>query len=322
MIRTIYSIEYEKNEIRAIFTEAAREISDLPSGLQEIGLDLLNRCDPSRNGGTSNEISYLLPYWVRELTESPINLCRDMAIGNVFAMLHFFLLDDAMDGGEGRGRIGLRGSLALGQLLHELFLQRYTRHFPPASPLWSYYRKYLQEWASAVYREDKTPADPYDSVRLAHKAAPVKLCAVGLLLWNGQVGDIPGMEEAIELALAVLQLSDDWGDWLRDLAEPDTNAFLSLVRERLAQDMDVTLNESMVKKAIYQFGCLERLAAITKGYAARLRCLPIAPPQLIAFQSAIVHGIHRDMELAQEWTTKLATGGGFAQFLDTICRKL
>ncbi len=144
----MHEIEYYRDELELIFAEASKEIARLPAGLSEKGQQLLALSHPLRNGGGANRISYLLPYWLREQTHSPIEVCRDIAVGNIYAMLHYFLLDDAMDG-NGENPDAIRESLALGQLLDEMFKQRYRRLFPHDSILWSYYRKYLGEWASA-----------------------------------------------------------------------------------------------------------------------------------------------------------------------------
>jgi len=306
-------IESYRHELEHVFAEASAEMAGLPAGLGEIGQALLARSHPLRSGGGANVISYLLPYWLREPADHPIELCRELAIGNIYAMLHFFLLDDAMDGGTGRLEAGgMRGSLALGQLLDGLFQQRYNRHFPNDSLLWDYYRKYVEEWAAAVCTESAVPMDPRDPSRLAGKAAPVKLCAAGLLLFSGQPERIPAAEESVNLALAVLQLSDDWGDWREDLPDANRNAFLTIVREKLALSAEIPLDERTVKRGIYHAQCVDRLADIAEEYGERLGRMRFSPPGLVDFQKAIAQDIRKNAQGIEESTQRLASEGGLS----------
>lgn len=314
-------VERYRDEIAEVFEEASREMLRLPAGLGEIGQGLLARSNPLTNGGGTNAISYLLPYWMRETTGAPLSLCRDLAVGNLYMMLHFFVLDDAMDGGTGRLATGLRRTLALGQLLQGMYRERYARHYPSESPLWAYERRYTEEWAEAVCREEDVPADPRDRGQLAGKAAPVKLCAAGLLLSAGAAERIADMEEAVELALAVLQLSDDWADWREDLAEEaNANAFLTVVRDKLEWPSDASLDERAVRQGIYRRGCASELANIAAAYAERLNGMPEVPRDLAAFGSAIARDLRAEERRVEEEVHGLATGGGWSHFLSNLAK--
>lgn len=304
-----------RDELELVFAEASKEMKELPSGFRERAQTLLELSHPLRNGGRTNRISYLLPYWMRELTNSPIELCRDMAVGNVYAMLRYFLLDDAMDGTE-RSRGTLRGSLALCQLLEELFRRRYGRHYPHDSELWGCYRRYVEEWATAVHSEMDNPIDPSNFVSLARKAAPVKLGASGLLLHAGMPDRIPDAEQAVDLALAVLQLSDDWDDWKEDLSEPNGNAFLSIIQANLAPEE--ALDERSVRTAIYHRNAVDRLADIAEGYAEQIRRIPNQPGDLLAFADVIAMGIRADAQHVEQYKRSLADEGAFSQWLSKI----
>ncbi|MEK0313379.1 hypothetical protein [Cohnella sp. 56] len=304
-------------EIAAIFADAAAGAARYTGTLGESIRSLIVRADPSAQGRASNYIAFLLPTWMGERTEAPAELRRDLAAGNVYAMLHFFLLDDLMDGSD--AGLGRRQALAAGQLLHALFLERYGRHYPPDSPLWEHYRVYLAEWGAAVAEEGIRRADPREARALARKSAPVKLCAAGLLLSSGAPARIAGMEEAVDLALASLQLADDWADWREDLPDERCNAFLTLVRQDcLKLPEDAPLEERQVLQAIYHKEALDRLASIVSGYGERLAVLPEAAPGLVRFQRSILLGIEQDRQAAKETTDKLASGGGFSYFLSKM----
>ena len=309
-------VERWRDDIARIFAEAAEDVASLPAGPSAVGLALLERADPLRGAAGTNAISYLLPFWLRERLDVPIGASRDMAVGNLLAMLHFFGLDDAMDERHGeRRRADLRDTLTFGQLANELFRQRYSRHFPSDSPLWSYHRRYLEEWASAVQAEAAAPIDPRDPERLAAKAAPVKLCAAAGLLHEQRRERIPELERAVQLALAVLQLSDDWADWREDLAEPNRNALLSLARDGLALTDGEPMDERSVRRAIYRGGCADRLADIAEGYVVHLQRCDMAPPSLVEFAREIAQGIRRDAQAVERSVAELAAGGGLSYYL-------
>lgn len=307
--------ENYKSEIKLIFDQAAEETALFPSPLKEMGLALLARFNPLQSGQGTSYITFLLPFWLKEQTASPEVLCRDLAVGNVFAMIHFFLLDDVMDAQTDMNKIDVRDSLVLGQLFQGLFQQRYGRHYPPSSPLWVYYRGYMEQWALAVSQEGESFADPRDPEQLARKAAPVKLCAAGMLLLSGQQSCMPGLEEAIDLVLATLQLSDNWADWRDDLIVERCNAFLTLARQRLALPSEQPLDERKVKQAIYRENSLDILADITQDYSERLKRIPNVPEILIVFHDYMTEGLRMDAVAVEEATYRLAYGGGLSYIL-------
>jgi len=309
--------------IGRVFAEAAEEAATFPGRLGESGRAWIDRCNPLNREGDTNAITFLLPFWLREWAGGSERMCRDMAVGNVFAMLHFFLLDDAMDGGTGTGGSSVRDNLALGQLFCERFSERYGRHFAADSELWERYRAYLDQWAEAVSEEGGALADPRDSERLAAKSAPVKLCAAGLLISCGREEEIGQAEEAVELALATLQLSDDRTDWQEDLAagEERSNAFLTLAREALAWPKEEPLTESAVKQAIYREGALDRLNEIVLSFGERLKGMANAPGRLVFFHDSIADELVNDARAAENATNVLAAGGGFSYFLSQITKR-
>lgn len=309
--------DYE-SEIEQLFVEAAAQVASFPAPLHEDGLALLAKINPANSDAGTNYITFLLPFWLKEQTASSNVLCMDLAVGNLFAMVHFFLLDDVMDVGARLDKLEARDSLVLGQLFQTLFHERYSRHFSADSLLWVYYRSYIADWALAVSQEGKGLADPYDPGQLARKSAPVKLCAAGLLLLSGQKARIPDLEEAIDLALATLQLSDDWADWRDDLADENCSAFLTLVRQRLSLPSEQPLDERRVKQAIFHVNCLNSLADITRDYGERLQAIPNVPAILVAFHGTISEGIRRDANAIEETTNKLASGGSLSHFCRII----
>ena len=316
-----------EGEVARVFAEASGGLPALPATLTDLAATLLERfnplaADPNGGGGT-NYICFLLPLWLKEQTGCEAQVCRDLAVGNVYAMLHFFLLDDAMDAAAAAGAGETRRSLALGQMFYEAFRRRYERYFPASSPLWQRYEAYLTDWAVAVSEEGERLAEPGDPAALARKSAPVKLCAAGLLLLSGQTERLPRMEEAVDLVLATLQLSDDWCDWREDLAEggEKRNAFLTLVRRTLAPAPEQPLDERTVNRAVYRNGCLDGMARIARDHHAALTKLPNVPPALLSFHEEMVVGLERDARGTTELAERLAAEGGLSVLLSNLANK-
>lgn len=306
-----------REEIELLFEEASREMAELPEELREMGQAFLARCNPLHSGGKAKSISFLLPYWLQEETGAPVELCRDLSIGSLYVMLHYFMLDDVMDGGDGRIQSsGIRKSLALGQMLSVMVRKRYARYFGQESLIWSYERQYVEQWSSTVTREVLESVNPRDCRQLAGKAAPIKLGAAGVLLWSDQSAErIAEVEEAIDLALAVLQLSDDYADWLEDLPEAKRNSFLTIVKDKLAGD---PLDEQGVKRAIYHRGAVLQLAEIAEDYGDKMRRSSRAPARLLTYQGAIVQDLRGIADRIEQVVDGLAAGGGLSQLLSIL----
>ncbi len=325
--RAVWLGRYE-GELARVFAEATGGLSALPAPLADLASSLLKSFNPVTSnpggaGGGTNYICFLLPFWFKELTGCGDGLCRELAVGNVYAMLHFFLLDDAMDAKAASDPKKTRRALALGQMLQEAFKRRYGRCFPAESPLWERYETYLADWACAVADEGDQKADPANPAALARKSAPVKLCAAGMLLLSGRAERLPQMEEALDLALATLQLSDDWADWREDLAEDGErrNAFLTLVRRALELPSNQPLEERLVKRGIYRIGCLRELVGIAKGHHEKLVNMPEVPEVLLAFHADIVMGLEKDAIETEERVDQLAAEGGLSMLLSNLSNK-
>lgn len=317
-------------ELAEAFAEAAAATEQFPEHLGKLGRTMLDACNPLVTGKPSNYITYLLPYWMDDVTGLGSRVCRDLAAGSICAMMHYSIVDDLMDRPEAAA--DSRRMLALGQLFHAAFQTRYARHVR-AEPerLWMLYERYTAEWAAAVGRESERRADPLDVRQLAGKSAPVKLGAAAMLITAGMDERLPEIEHAIELALAVLQLSDDWQDWDEDLHAPSGNAFLTIVHDVLEGDGgdpggggaerngdgladDRPLTEQDVKKAIFRRGALRRLSNIADGYAGRIEARE-SPAMLKRFARTLADSIRHGADETDRAVSRLITGGGFSRII-------
>lgn len=321
-------IDRYREELAGAFAEAASETERFPDGLARLGKELIGACDPRKTGGKASSIAFLLPYWMDDIVGLGGRVCRDLAVGGIFAMLHYSIVDDLMDRPDEMAPADRRRLLALGQLFHAAFQARYARHAAAAPErLWELYGRYAAEWAAAVGGELERRADPHDVRQLARKSAPVKLGAAAMLMAAGMDERLPAVERAVDLALAVLQLSDDWQDWAEDLAAPDGNAFLTIVRDALRPDDAAgggaearPLTERDVKAAIFRRGALARLARIADGHAARIDGRE-APPMLVLFARTLADGIRRGAEEAERTTSRLIAGNGLSRIILELSKK-
>ncbi|OXM14468.1 hypothetical protein [Paenibacillus herberti] len=310
-----WSLVDAKREAGVIFAEARDGTAQCPEPLRDMLQKLIDRCDPSVREGGSNYMTYLLPIWVGEEAGIPASLSRDFAVGSVYMMLHYFLLDDVMDGEE--MDFGPKASLAAGQLLHTMFVERYGRHFNGSAGLWNYYYSYTEQWSTAVSQEGIRQAEPRNAIGLALKSAPVKIGAAAAWLAAGKPERIPVAEQAVELALASLQLADDWADWQEDLTagEERSNAFLTLARRALDLPEEQQLTEKLVRRAIFHYDALDKLTVLIHDHRCSLSGLGEAPPGLVGFQQAVLEGVEADVQSIRQTASNLAAQGGFSHFV-------
>ncbi|WMT42092.1 hypothetical protein RE628_06575 [Paenibacillus sp. D2_2] len=178
---------------------------------------------------------------------------HQISIANIMGMLYYHLIDETMD----NPILVSRRQLPLAQLIHSEFIKIYSALFPSPSPFWTYYDKYIGEWAIAVTYENEQHFFQENPVRIGHKAAPVKLSIAAMMLLSNQENLIPQLEEAVDLILITLQMIDDWQDWEKDLLEGSSNCLVSMIQSDLHLS-DRRPNVEEIKQAVYVEGCLIR----------------------------------------------------------------
>ncbi|RJG25624.1 methionine synthase I [Paenibacillus thiaminolyticus] len=302
-----------KKDMEAIFTEAARLISSFPAPLQEMGLHYLEKSNPLLTE-SSNYICYLLPFWLQEATGAERSDCRRLGLAGVFMMLHYCLLDDVMDSPE---QGGWHKTLALGHLCYIEYERVYRELFPACSPFWHDFNRYSAEWAEAVSMELEHDFFLSDRIRVAHKASPVKLSAVGAAFLGGAEHLLPEITAAVEIVLVTLQMSDDTEDWEEDLQEGSYNCLLSWIRSMKNRPPGAPLMPDEVRQAITVSDALQGYAAIAAENHARLQQLSFASPHLLAFHQAMVDSLRQEAEYIYEERNKLMSGG-FSYILSNL----
>lgn len=217
-----------------------------------------------------------LPFWVGHSLQLSDDICRDMAVGNLFLLHSFQSFDFVIDGD--RPNTSTRSLIILGSLCHLQVMNHYRPHFPSDSPFWERLEAYWQEWGESILWEAKDGASqlPFSEEALfltAHKSAALKMCPTGLALLAEKPDLIPAFEQAIDLMHAAMQLIDDLKDWREDLQHQRYNSFLGL----LVADGLLAANRSHapdeVAALMVSDGVMSRYAGIVQAYAARARDL-------------------------------------------------
>jgi hypothetical protein len=273
------------------------------------GLAYLEQFDVFQAHSKKNYICYLLPFWLQEECSLSTEETITMSAGNVILMLYFFLQDDLMD-----NRLSSPAELLpLANLLYVEFLELYRPLFPPVSPFWTLFKRYLTEWADSVAGE---AADDYywnDRSMIARKASPLKLSSTAALLLSNQPSLIAASEEMLQEVLITLQLLDDYEDWEEDLAEGSYNCLLSLARHQLQKE-DAALTPGEVRDFIWTTGGLALYTATAEGNHERLLTGRLKIRGITAFHLMMVDNL-RQISAAVEAEKALLQGGGLQYWL-------
>jgi hypothetical protein len=197
-----------------------------------------------------------LPFWLGEAYGVELDIQRNMALGNVYGLLHFVTQDMLIDGDYEAEQIP---ALVLsGTLYQKQLLCIYQHYFPPQSEFWAYLNKYWLEWANSITWERRVGLCPtferQDLFFAARKAAPLKICASGLALLGDQAACIPELERAVDLMHVVIQMEDDLTDMAEDLAGKRFNSALSLMVSRGTLDPQSELTISQIGRSMLTSG--------------------------------------------------------------------
>ncbi|CAM4487399.1 hypothetical protein [Paenibacillus tarimensis] len=296
--------DYEE-ELTRVFARVKEVAAGFPAPLDRESLAYLSHFDPRMEHSSKNYICYLLPFWLMGQADVKPAVCRDLAAANVMAMLHFFIIDDAMDTDNSQRWL----YLPIGQLFYEAFMDCYRQHFPAASPLWKLYKNYIRDWAEHVVAERISGTSTGDLASIARKAGPLKLSSSAILLLGGSGNLIPDFSEAVDLVLTTLQLADDWADWRDDLNVESNNALLALIREKLQLGEEERLTEEAVKHAVYVDHALKPYVSLALTNRVRLAQIDNVPEHLTAFHDYVCSRLEDDVKQIESSRMMLEQGG-------------
>jgi len=299
---------YEQ-ELALVFKECAQTLACFPEPLNSQGLVYLTHFNVFEEASHKNYICYLLPFWQQESCRITSEDCRQMAKGNVFLMLYFFIQDDVMD----HPTETASARLPLANMLYIEFLNIYRAFFPGESTFWGYYNRYIAEWAESVSNERNQDYFLNDQIRLARKASPLKLSSTAALLMSGQDILVPQSEKLLDDVLLTLQMLDDYEDWEEDLEQGNYNSLLGLAQHQ-RQTGTGTLTPEEMRDFIFTAGGLEQYARIALEHQGRLPEMELKIPHLLAFQQDLTDSLQQ-ISRSLEADKQLLRQGGFAYWL-------
>lgn len=293
---------YER-DLTHVFRESEHIISQFPPPLHTKGLSYLSKFNVLQEDSATNYICYLLPFWLQETTGLSNESVRRLSLGNVFAMLYFFIQDDLMDSASPAGK----DKLPLGNLFYMQFLDIYRDFFPSESPIWAYNRLYIHEWSDSVTNENRADYFHENPLLVARKAAPLKLSSTGALLLSDQAGLVPEMTDFVDHVLVTLQMSDDWVDWQEDLDEGNYNCLLSMIQSKLSPDERLTTE--LVHHYIAVRGILNSYTTAAEANHNYIKRLNLQVPHLLSFHEYMLNALKQDAKIIEEEKLALQKGG-------------
>ena len=300
-----------RHKVDQLYRLAEMRMAEFPECAAQPGLALLKRLDQARAASKDNHICCLLPYWLADSTQAREEWCDRMALGNLFGMLHYLIIDDAMDApAQPHGSL-----LPLAGLCNLELFACYQPLLTERGEVWSHYQRYVSEWAAAAAAERAHNRRWSDPLTLAHKSSPIKLTAAALCALAGREELLEEFEAAIDLVLATLQLSDDLADWEQDLAEDSGNALLLLIRSGMAEP-DKPLTAEAVKQAIFVSQALVPYLEVAERHHRALSELAISDsvPGLVSFHNSLLEEL-RDIALRVSREREQLLQGGFHYWL-------
>jgi len=176
-------------------------------------------------------LEWSLPFWLGESFRLPSEATRRLVLSNV-AGLAYIRLQDALADGE---TLPFQPALAplLSTRLYQRWIQEYIDLFGGDHRFWARFTQYLSEWLEATAASNEMPEHafqdygPDDFLRLAHRGAPLKVCAAGACLLAGREDVLPALADAIDHLLVGAVLLDHAQDWSDDLSAGRYNAFVA-----------------------------------------------------------------------------------------------
>lgn len=256
--------DFEAN-VEWVVATCQKRVSAYPPALGHSAQAFLGKHGLFKEGSVPSSIAYLLPFWLKETFALDQSTCRMIALGNTFWLLYFFLEDEVMDTGPGEYKGHL---LPLGTLFFLDAMAPYRSLLGAASPFWRYLEHYIGEWAESVSWERERhwgqarEFEEGDFVRLARKAAGLKIPCAALSLLAGREEAVAPLEKMVDHVMMIYQLADDLRDWREDLARGNYTYFLTRVMACRGIHPPAAPSETDVEKAIFVGKVLEEVLEV------------------------------------------------------------
>jgi hypothetical protein len=217
-------------------------------------------------------IGYLLPFWLEEPFALDRDVCRQVALSNIFGVLYFLLQDGLLDAGPGGDLEHLQ---PLGTFFFLDLVAPYRSLFEPDSPFWALQEEYVAQWGRSVLWEQQRhwgqvrAFEQEDLLLLARKAAVLKIPCAALCLLAGREEAIGTLEKMVDDLMVSYQFMDDLKDWRGDLAQGNYTYFLTRVMARRGPGPAAPLTGTDVEKALFVGLVLDEYLDLVAEYNRR-----------------------------------------------------
>ncbi|MCX8128701.1 MAG: hypothetical protein N3I35_01220 [Clostridia bacterium] len=257
------------SDIAYVLEECEKRILEYPSGIKQFAYKYLDKLHLLKDKNQSGGFCYLMPFWLMDTFGIERRICRNIAIGNSFALLYFMSQDEVMDDCTQKSKVEL---LPVSSLFFTEFISSYQSTFPGESSFWQYFDKYMKEWAGSVVWERSNhwgQANEYteeDLILLSRKAAPMKIPFAAMSILSGNELAVKAFSDMVDYDQIVYQMIDDWRDWKEDMEIGNyTYLLVQAVKYNNLKEAS-QLNESLVRKAVYIGGIAEEIFELAKKY--------------------------------------------------------
>jgi len=295
------TVELELSEPDVLYVKASfgAGLAQLSPELADAGRRLLDTL------ATPNWcLEWRLPRWLGDALGLDDASTRSLVLANVYGLAYVRLHDDLAD-----AEIDHQAPAAinLASVFFEQWMAEYRRLFTAGSPFWSFLDGWLTRWAQATHEAGEPLAADLraygeeDFLRLAERAAPLKICCAGACLCSGRAALIPTLTTGLDHFLVAAVLLDHVCDWADDLAAGRYNAFVAYASALPQTPAQAGTNRRRVLETIYLH------AGVQPYYAMIVRYLRSARRTLRALDSPDLSRYLQQMErLARDHGQQIA----------------
>jgi hypothetical protein len=257
------------SDIAYVLEECEKRVLSYPSNIRAQGHRYLEKLHLLKDKNQSGGFCYLMPFWLMNTFKIERDICRNIASGNVFGLLYFMSQDDVMDNFSDKANASI---LPLSSLFFTDFISSYRSLFPVDSIFWSYFDRYMREWAESVVWERENhwgTAAEYseeDLIKLSRKAAAMKIPFAALCVLSDRLQEIESFSKMMDYDQIVYQMIDDWRDWKEDLKR-GSYTYLLVQAMKYCKLQDASqLTEGHVKNAVFMGDAGEKVFEMAKNY--------------------------------------------------------
>ncbi len=267
-------------DVRVAQAQYAATVAQFAPDQAETAMRLLARISTP-----SWRLEWGLPRWLGDAFGLPAKVISALVLSNVFGMAYARLCDDLAD--EDSAPTGEGDDAELSAGLQRAWRGQYERLFAPGERFWFYHAAYMDQWRRAS-EPSPLPLRQYtdaDFLRLAHSAAPLKLCCAAVCQQAEREGLLGALTDAVDRLLVATVLLDHAQDWPEDLAAGRYNAFVACASDFPQTPECREANRQRVMAEVYLGQAGRAYFDLARGFVAGALAAaePVACPALLNY---------------------------------------